>query len=166
MQLKDILKGKLHGTFIKGVLTLHDNVPAHCTCTCNPEEPGLPGIPVSWSPTLFSRTGSVGLPPVPGLKKTVESSPFFFRRWGHCRRWDLYGPTKIIFFSGFQTLENRAKKCIKLRGNYFLINFEFFAVAFFLSWSGQGVIGTSSYNILKFVVLFQNNFISVEYVPK
>jgi len=33
--------------------------------TCNPEETGLVGLPVSWSPTLFSRSVPVGLPPVP-----------------------------------------------------------------------------------------------------
>ena len=27
--------------------------------TCNPEETGLPGLPVSWSPTLFSGSGPV-----------------------------------------------------------------------------------------------------------
>ena len=38
--------------------------------TCNPEETGLPGLPVSWSPTLFSGSGPVGLPPVPWTEKT------------------------------------------------------------------------------------------------
>ena len=33
--------------------------------TCDPEETGLPGLPMSWSPTLFSGSGPVGLPPVP-----------------------------------------------------------------------------------------------------
>jgi len=27
--------------------------------TCNPEETGLPGLPVSWSPTIFSGSGPV-----------------------------------------------------------------------------------------------------------
>jgi len=44
-----------------------------CSCTtmprltgqCNPEETGLPGLPVSRLPTLFSGSGRVGLPPVP-----------------------------------------------------------------------------------------------------
>jgi hypothetical protein len=40
--------------------------------TCNPEETGLPGLPTSWSPTLFSGSGPVGLPPVPWTKKTIE----------------------------------------------------------------------------------------------
>ena len=37
--------------------------------TCNPEETGLPGPPVSWSPTLFSGSGHVGLSPVPWTEK-------------------------------------------------------------------------------------------------
>ena len=56
--------------------------------TCNPEETGLPGLPVSWSPTLFSGSGPVGLPPVPWTEKTIERSPFFIRRGGHCCRGD------------------------------------------------------------------------------
>jgi len=33
--------------------------------TCNPEETGPPGLPMSWSPNLFSGSGPVGLSPVP-----------------------------------------------------------------------------------------------------
>ena len=48
-----------------------------CSCTqcpgspgtCNPEETVLPGLPVSWSPTVFSGSGPVGLPPVPWTEK-------------------------------------------------------------------------------------------------
>jgi len=81
--------------------------------TCNPEENGLPGLPVSWSPALFSGSGPVGLPPVPWTEKTIERSPFFVRQGGHCCRGDLVGRTTLIFFlSGLQKLEQRAKKCI------------------------------------------------------
>ena len=71
VQLKDILKEKHCGKFTKGVLFLHDNA-YHSPGTCNPEETGLPGLPVSWSPTLFSGCGPVGLPPVPWTEKTIE----------------------------------------------------------------------------------------------
>jgi len=54
--------------------------------TCNPEETGLPGLPVSSSPTLFCGSDPVGLPPVPWTEKTIERSPFFVRRGGHCCR--------------------------------------------------------------------------------
>ena len=65
------------------------------TGTCNPEETGLPGFPVSWSPTLFSGSCPIGLPPVPWTEKTIEKSPFFFRRGGHFCRGDLVGRTNF-----------------------------------------------------------------------
>ena len=37
--------------------------------TCNPEETGLPLLQMSWSPTLFSGSGPVGVPPVPWAEK-------------------------------------------------------------------------------------------------
>jgi len=52
--------------------------------TCNPEENGLSGLLVSWSPTLFSVSGPVGLPPAPWTEKRIESSAFFLRRRDHC----------------------------------------------------------------------------------
>jgi len=51
----------------------------HCSGspdTCNPEETGLPGLPMSWSPTLFSGSGPVGLPPVPWIKNKLEGRYF------------------------------------------------------------------------------------------
>ena len=70
------------------------------TGTCNPEETGLPVLPISWSPTQFSGSGPVGLPPVPWTeKKTIEMSLFFVRHGGHCCRGDLFGRTILwIFF--------------------------------------------------------------------
>jgi len=76
-----------------------------CSCTkmprhrtCNPKEIGLLGLPVSWSPSLLSESGPVRLPPVPWTEKTIESSPFFFRRGGHWCRGDLVGRTNLWFF--------------------------------------------------------------------
>jgi len=67
--------------------------------TCNPEETGLPGLPMSCSPTLFSGSGPARQPPVPRTEKTIEMSPFFNRRGGHCCRRDLVGRTTFwIFF--------------------------------------------------------------------
>jgi len=87
--------------------------------TCNPEETGLPGLPMSWSPTLFSGSGPVGLPPVLWTEKTIERSPFFVRRQGHCCRGDLVGGQHSDFFlSGLQKIEQWAKKCIELHGEY------------------------------------------------
>ena len=65
--------------------------------TCNPEETGLPGLPVSWSPTPFSGCGPVGLPP--WTEKTMEMSPFFVWCGVHCCHGDLVGQTTFwIFF--------------------------------------------------------------------
>jgi len=87
--------------------------------TCNPEETGLPGLPMSSLPTLFSGPGPVGIPPVPWTVKTIEMSPFFVRREGHCCRGDLVGRTTLWFFlSGLQKLEQLTKKYIELRGEY------------------------------------------------
>ena len=87
--------------------------------TCNREETSLPGLPLSWSPTLFSESGPVGLLPVSWTEKTIESSPFFVRRGGHCCRGDLVRRTTFWFFlNGLHKLEQRAKKCIELRGEY------------------------------------------------
>ena len=46
VQMKDILKEKLRGKVTKAVLFLHDYAPPS-PGTCNPEETGLPGLPVS-----------------------------------------------------------------------------------------------------------------------
>ena len=66
--------------------------------TCNPEETGLPGLPVSWSPTPFYGFGPVVLPRVPWTEKTIERSPFFVRLGGHCCRGDLVGRKNFWFF--------------------------------------------------------------------
>ena len=51
--------------------------------TCNPEETGLPGLPVSLSLTLFCGSGPVEQPRVPWTEKAIEWSPFFVRRGGN-----------------------------------------------------------------------------------
>ena len=68
--------------------------------TCNPEETGLPELPMSWLSTLFSGSCLVGLPPVPWAeKKTTERPSYFVRQEDHCCRGDLVGPTTFwIFF--------------------------------------------------------------------
>jgi len=82
-----------------------------CSCTtmpgspdaCNPEETGLPGLQMAWSPTVFSGSGLVGLQPLPWTETTIERSPFFVRRGSHCCRGDLVGRTTfwIFFFEWF-----------------------------------------------------------------
>jgi len=91
--------------------------------TCNPEETGLLGLPVSWSTTLFSGSGprrtSICSLDWEGKGGGIESSPFLARRGGHCCRGDLVGRQPSDFFlSVLQKLEQRAKKCVELREEY------------------------------------------------
>jgi len=89
-------EGKMLQEGHQGCLVLQRQCPGSLG-TCNPEETGLPGLPMSWSPILFS--GSVGLPPIPWTEKTIERSPFFIRRRCHCCHGDLVGWTTFwIFF--------------------------------------------------------------------
>ena len=67
-------------------------------CPCNPEETGLPGLRMSWSPILFFGSGPVGLPSVLWTEKTIERSQFFVLSLGHCCRGDLLGRTNFWFF--------------------------------------------------------------------
>ena len=98
LQLKDILKEK-HAPWEghQGGLVLAWQCPGS-PGSCNPEETGLAGLPMSWSPNLFSGSGPVGLPPVTWTEKTIERSAIFVRRGGHCCRGDLVGRRTFWFF--------------------------------------------------------------------
>ena len=98
-----------------------------CSCTTIPRLTGYlqhrrnwpAGFPVFWSPTLFSGSGPIALPPVTWTEKRIERSLFFFRRRGHSCRGDLVLLKKFrIFLSGLQMLEQQTKKCIELRWAY------------------------------------------------
>jgi len=119
VQLKDILKEKLREKVTKGVLFLHDNALAHRTLATQKKLAYL-GLQCLDHPpySLYLALSDSHL--FPGLKKTIERSPFFFRCGGHCCHGDLDG-RKIfwIFLSDLQQkLEQPAKKCIELRGEY------------------------------------------------
>ena len=45
-------------------------------CTYNPQEIVLPGLSMSWSTTLFSRSGPVGLPPLPWIENNWKLAIF------------------------------------------------------------------------------------------
>ena len=98
VQLKDILKENTPREGHQGGLVLARHCPGS-PGTCNPEETGLPELPLSLSPTLFSGSGPIGLPPVPWTEKTIERSPFFVRCVGHCCRGAQVGRTtfRILF---------------------------------------------------------------------
>jgi hypothetical protein len=49
---------------------------------CNQEATGLPGLLMSWPPTLFSGSGPVGLTPISWTEKGIENLPFSVRN-GH-----------------------------------------------------------------------------------
>jgi len=85
---------------------------------CNPEETGLPWFPMYWSPTLFSGSGSVGQPPVLWTEKQLKGRHFSpdAEVIATAETW-LDGQSSD-FLSGLQTLQQRTKKCIELRGEY------------------------------------------------
>jgi len=73
-----------------------------------------------WSPTLFSGSGPVGLPPVPWTEKKQLKVRHFSSDAeviAAAETW-LDGQLPEFFLSGLQELEQRAKKCIELRGEY------------------------------------------------
>ena len=86
--------------------------------TCNPEETGLPGLPVSWSRTVFSGSGPVGLPPVPWTEKNNWKFAIFRPTRGLMlsRRAGWTDSILNFFLSALQKLEQRARKCTELRG--------------------------------------------------
>jgi len=134
VQLKDILKEKRRGEVSKWGFFLHDNAPAHRALATQKKLAYLDFSCLDhtpYSPNLAPSDYHM----FPGLKKkTIERSPFFVRRGGHCCRGDLVGRTTFGFFflSGLQKLEQRAKKCIELRGEYVELIPSLVAVVYFL----------------------------------
>ena len=77
--------------------------------TCNPEETHLPGLPMSWPPTLFSGSGPVGLPPVPWTKK--KRIEIFRPTRRHSCRGDLVGRTTFwILFDWLAKVRSTGKE--------------------------------------------------------
>ena len=99
-QLKDILKEKRRAKFTKGVLFLHDNAPAHRTLATQKKLAYL-GFQCLDHPPYSPDLDPSDYRLFPGLKKTIEMSPFFFRRGGHCYLGDLGGRTtfNVLIFS-------------------------------------------------------------------
>ena len=97
VQVKDILKEK------RRPRVGHQG--GSCSCTAMPRLTGhlkarrnWPTGAISWSPTLFSASGPLGLPTVSWTEKTIEISPRFVRRGGDYCRGDLVGRTAFWFF--------------------------------------------------------------------
>jgi hypothetical protein len=94
VQFKDILKEKRRGKFTKVGLFLHENAPAHRSLATQKKlvYRGFQYLDhAAYSPGLATSNYHL----FPGLKKTIESSPFFFRRGGHFCREDLVRRTKF-----------------------------------------------------------------------
>jgi len=118
VQLKDILKVKRRGEFTKGDFFLHDNAPAHRALVsqkklaylgfqCLDQPPSSPDLALSHY-HLF-----------PGLKKQLKVRHFSSDAEviAAAETW-LDGQSYEFFLSGFKKLQQRAKKCIELRGEY------------------------------------------------
>jgi len=75
VQLKDILKEKRREMVTKVVLSLHNNAPAHRALATQKKLAYL-AFQFFWSPTLFSVSDPVGLPPVPWTEEELKSRRF------------------------------------------------------------------------------------------
>ena len=71
---------------------MHDNAPAHRALAIQ-KKLAYVGFHYLDHPPYSPDMTPVGLPPVHWTEKTIESSPFFVRRGGHCCRRDLVGRT-------------------------------------------------------------------------
>jgi len=97
VQLKDILKEKRSGNVTKGVLFLHDNASAHRALATQKKLAYL-GFQCLDHPPYSPDLAPSDYHLFPGLKKTIESSPLFDRRRGHCCCGDLVGRTTFGIF--------------------------------------------------------------------
>jgi len=96
--------------------------------TCNPEDTDVPGLPISWSHTIFPGSGPVGLPSVNFSENKTECSPFFVRYEGNSCRGNLVGRINFRnFVSGLLEIEQWAMKCIVLRGECCTLNPSLFS---------------------------------------
>ena len=85
------------GSSLRGVLYLHDNVPAHRALATQKKLAYLDFQCLDhppYSPDLAPSDYHL----FPGLKKTIQRSPFFVRHGGHCCRGDLVRRTTFLIF--------------------------------------------------------------------
>ena len=119
MQLRDILKLKRHGKFTKGVSFLHDNVPVHRALATQKKLAYL-GFQCVGHPPYSPDLAPSDYHLFPGLKKQLKGHHFSSEAevTATAETW-LDGQPSKFFLSGLQKLEQRAKKCIELQGEYF-----------------------------------------------
>ena len=136
VQLKDILEEKRCGNFSKGVLFLYDNGSAHRALVTQKELAYL-GFHCLDHPPYSPDLAPSNYHLFPGLKKQFKGRHFSSDKEviAAAETW-LDGQLSECFLSGFQKLQQRAKKCIELRGGACWINFEFGCCSLFPSLSG------------------------------
>ena len=119
VQLKDILKEKRQPRKVTNeVLFLYDNAPSHRALETQKKLTYL-GFQCFDHPPCSPDLAPSDYHLFPELKEQLKDSHFFVRPGGHCCRGDLVGGQPSDFFlSGLQKIEQRAKKCIELRGEY------------------------------------------------
>ena len=118
VQLKDILEEKRCGNFSKGVLFLYDNGSAHRALVTQKELAYL-GFHFLDHPPYSPDLAPSNYHLFPGLKKQFKGRHFSSDKEfiAAAETW-LDGQLSECFLSGFQKLQQRAKKCIELRGEH------------------------------------------------
>jgi len=118
VQLKDILMEKRRGKVTKGVMFLHEYAPAHRALATQKKPACLGSQYLDHPPILriwHRRTTTSSL----DWKKQLKARHFSSDAEviSAAETW-LDGQPSEFFLSGLQKLEQRAKKCIELRGEY------------------------------------------------
>jgi len=118
VQLKDILKEKRRGKVTKVVLFLHDNAPAHRTLATQKKLAYL-GFQCLDHPPYSPDLAPSDYHLFPRLKKQLKGRHFSSDAEviAAAETW-LDGQLSDFILRGLQKLEQRAKKCIELRGEY------------------------------------------------
>ena len=119
VHLKDILEEKRSGKFLKGVLFLHDNDPAHRALATQKKLSYL-GFQcldhTLYSPDLVPSDYHL----FSGLKKLLKGRHFSSDAEviAAAETWSDGQNSEFFFLNGLQKLQQRARKCIELRGEY------------------------------------------------
>jgi len=118
VQLKDILKEKRRGKVTKGVLFLHNNALAHWALATQKKLAYL-GFQCLDHPPYSPDLAPSDYHLFPGLKKQMEGRHFLSDAEVIAATETLLdGPPSEFLGSGLQKLQQRAKNCIELRGEY------------------------------------------------
>jgi len=120
VQLKDILKEKRRGKFTEDVLFLHNNAPAHRALATQKKLAYL-GFQCFDHPRYSPDLAPSGYYLFSGLKKQLKGSHFSSDAEviAAAETWlDGHPSEFFVCLSCLQKLEQRAKKCIELRGKY------------------------------------------------